>query len=82
MSMQMVTFSRQAICTSGRFIPPHRARAPLGIHHVNAQVMRTHHRRVLVVGSSSMASMPRPSISFASFSRAPIPCKAGLTVAP
>ena len=52
-SSSALTFSLQAIRTSGRFILPRYLRQMLGIHQVNAQTMMTHVLRPLLAGTSS-----------------------------
>ena len=53
MSRQMVTFSRHAIRTSGRFLPRTWFSTESGIHHVRPHVRYTHHFRMGVTGISS-----------------------------
>src|SRR5262245_45346631 len=65
---KMVTFSRHANRTSGRFILPSVRNKNVGIQNVRAHTAQSHHRRVRLVGTSStvlgagLTTSPPPSL--------------------
>src|SRR6266545_453812 len=64
-SQKIVSFSRHASRISGRFILPMYDKQKVGIHHVHNHTSRSHHRLVLLVGTSSTgaALTTMPSVS-------------------